>query len=225
MPSHLTPIENPAPVVMLTGDPRRAFALAGDLMEQPRMSHLARGLWGYTGTTAAGMDLTVQSTGSGGPAAAAVLGDLAGLGVRTVVRMGTCVLPGGATGAAAGSAILVERALCCDGASSALNGREAAVWPDPGLFERLSGVAPPGVVSSHDLVARFDPREPGPAEGALVRDLQTASVLTLSRKLGLAAAAVLVVSGDGAGGRLSEDEMAPGFLELGREVNRRLENS
>ncbi len=55
------------------------------------MSNHARGLWGYSGRTPAGTALTIQSTGMGGPSAALVLGDLAELGVRRAVRVGTCV--------------------------------------------------------------------------------------------------------------------------------------
>ncbi len=50
-----------------------------------------RGLWGYTGTASDGAPLTVQSSGLGGPSAAAVVGDLALLGARRLVRIGTCV--------------------------------------------------------------------------------------------------------------------------------------
>jgi uridine phosphorylase len=40
--------------------------------------------------THAGDDLTIQSTGMGGPSATVVLHDLAELGVRRAVRIGTC---------------------------------------------------------------------------------------------------------------------------------------
>ena len=48
-----------------------------------------RGLWGYTGTAADGAPLTIQATGMGGPSAAIVLEELARLGVRAAVRVGT----------------------------------------------------------------------------------------------------------------------------------------
>src|SRR5690349_11269946 len=54
------------------------------------MSNHARGLWGYTGVTDAGKELTIQSTGMGGPSASVVLSDLAELGVRRAIRIGTC---------------------------------------------------------------------------------------------------------------------------------------
>jgi len=222
MPAHLSPIETPATTTLLTGDPRRAFALAGELMEQPRMSHLERGLWGYTGTTVGGMELTVQSTGSGGPAAAAVLGDLTELGVERVVRVGTCLAE---LDPVAASAILVERAVCRDGTSLLLGDGDGTALPDPGLNRLLSGIASRGIVSSHDLVARLDPTGSGPAEGAIARDLQTAAVFALSAKLGVEAAAVLVVAGDGSGIRLDEARLSGTFLELGRNIIRRLEET
>ena len=49
-----------------------------------------RGLWGYTGAAADGEPLTIQSTGMGGPSAAIVIAELADLGARTLVRVGTC---------------------------------------------------------------------------------------------------------------------------------------
>ncbi len=66
------------------------MALAQVLTEQPKMANHARGLWGYSGITAAGRGLTVQATGMGGPSAALVLSDLAELGVERAVRVGTC---------------------------------------------------------------------------------------------------------------------------------------
>ncbi len=47
--------------------------LAQELTVQPKMSNHARGLWGYWGVREDGAELTVQSTGTGGPSAALVL--------------------------------------------------------------------------------------------------------------------------------------------------------
>ena len=65
--------------------------LANRVMVEPLMSNLSRGLWGYHGETPLGRELTVQSTGIGAPSATIVAHELAGLGVRTAVRVGTCV--------------------------------------------------------------------------------------------------------------------------------------
>src|SRR4051812_9642976 len=90
MPRRLRPPAEIHPDAILVGDPGRAMALAQVLTEQPKMADHARGLWGYSGTTAAGLGLTVQATGMGGPSAALVLSDLAELGVKRAVRVGTC---------------------------------------------------------------------------------------------------------------------------------------
>ena len=76
MPSRLRPTSSVAAEAILVGDPGRALLLAQELLEQPKMSNHARGLWGYSGQTPAGRQLTIQSTGMGGPSAAIVLGDL-----------------------------------------------------------------------------------------------------------------------------------------------------
>ena len=154
----MTPLEPPAADAILAGDSRRAFALAQALTIQPRMSHQARGLWGYTGTSPGGLDLTVQSTGVGGPSAVAVISDLAGLGVTTVIRLGTCVALDDRLGP--GDRVLVERALAADGAGRALAAADSGpgpvtTEPAPELFRSLSGLAAPATVSSHDLVARL----------------------------------------------------------------------
>src|SRR4051812_19148664 len=135
MPHHLRPSTPYAEDALLPGDPGRALALAQQLLTEPRMSNHARGLWGYTGETAAGHALSIQSTGMGGPSAAIVLQELAELGVRRAIRVGTC-------GALEpdlrhGDLIVAGDALAEDGASRALGASEAAE-ADPDLTGRLA---------------------------------------------------------------------------------------
>ena len=220
MPLRLSPIIDPAPDAILAGDPRRAFALAQAVTVQPEMSHLARGLWGYTGETGDGRRLTVQSTGIGGPAAATVVAGLAGLGVRRVVRLGTCVATGPmpATGKSAGTgeAFLVTQAVAGDGASAAITGG-AEAGPDPALTAALGSVAPPGRVFSHDLPPHLAPG-PYDADPAPLRDLQTAATFSIAAKFGISAAAILVVAETAAGERLTEPELEEVFVPLARSV-------
>src|SRR4051795_3535675 len=93
MPSRLRPSSSYTADAVLVGDPGRALLLAQELLEEPKMCNHARGLWGYSGRLPSGGELTVQSTGMGGPSAALVLTDLAELGVRRVVRVGSCAAP------------------------------------------------------------------------------------------------------------------------------------
>ncbi len=216
MPAHLTPLSDPTRDALVTGDPRRAFALAQALTVQPKMSHQARGLWGYTGETESGLGLTVQSTGSGGPGAIAVLGDLAGLGVVRLVRLGTCI--GSRAEHSRGDALLVETAIGTDGAAVRLAAVGDDAIPDPGLLDRLTGIARKTTVSSHDFVSRLDPDGPAPADGATARDLQTAATLAFCRRVGVRAAAVLVVAGNETGDALAESDLERIFIDVGLKI-------
>ena len=57
MPARLRPTAPIAADAILVGDPGRALMLAQELLQQPKMSNHARGLWGYTGVTANGDEL------------------------------------------------------------------------------------------------------------------------------------------------------------------------
>jgi uridine phosphorylase len=203
MPARLRPTAPIAADAVLVGDPGRALALAQELLESPKMSNHARGLWGYSGRTPAGRELTVQSTGMGGPSAALVLGDLAELGVRRAVRVGTCtgLLPD----LAPGELLLVEEAHAWSGPGG---GAGEEIAPDPELTEALrrrlgGGGGRAGSVASLDTLHR---EHPDPAAlRADAADMQTAALLRRGRDLGVAVAAVLVVT-ETADGRQLDDE-------------------
>jgi uridine phosphorylase len=194
MPARLRPTAPIAADAVLVGDPGRALLLAQELLDQPKMSNHSRGLWGYSGRSARGGRLTIQATGMGGPSAALVLAELAGLGVRRAVRIGTCL----GREAAPGELLLVERALA-EGGSAASFGLAVgeSVAPDPALTaalrEELGARARPATVASFDLVPA--PGDPLPA-GADAADLQTVAVLARARALEVAAAAVLITETD-----------------------------
>jgi uridine phosphorylase len=117
VPAHLRPTAAIATDAVLVGDPGRALLLAQELLEEPKMSNHARGLWGYSGQTPGGAALTIQATGIGGPSAALVLGDLAELGVRRVVRVGTCA---GSSDCELGELLLVSGAVAAGGSITSL---------------------------------------------------------------------------------------------------------
>src|SRR5262245_63484841 len=163
MPYHLRPSTPYAEDALLPGDPGRALALAQQLLTEPRMSNHARGLWGYSGETPGRRPLSIQSTGMGGPSAAIVLQELAELGVRRAIRVGTC----GALDPdlAQGDLVVAGEALAEDGASQAL-GAEGLARPDEELTGALAGAtgADPVRVVSTDLF--YDGEGPGEADSA-----------------------------------------------------------
>lgn len=192
MPRRLRPTAEIHPDAILVGDPGRAMALAQVLTEQPKMANHARGLWGYSGTTAEGRGLTVQSTGMGGPSAALVLADLAELGVRRAVRVGTCAAiepsfrPGDLVWVRAARPWSADRP-----------GAGSPVHPDETLAEDLRTAL--GEEAKAGRVASVDFLHPSPdpahaiPEGD-VADMQTAALFAAGPKGGIALAAVLVVT-------------------------------
>ena len=197
MPARLKPTGPIAAAAILVGDPGRALMLAQELLQQPKMSNHARGLWGYSGQTKAGNELTIQSTGMGGPSAAVVLADLAELGVRRAIRIGTCV-------ALDEDSTLGEMMIVREAHHLGEPGRVGT--PDPELraaLERHLGASAREVtVASLDTLHR-PWLERRPAQGE-VADMQTATLLDRGSELCLQLGAVLVVS-EGADRRQLDD--------------------
>ncbi len=223
MPARLRPTAPMAPDAILAGDPGRALLLAQELLEKPKMSNHARGLWGYTGRTPAGDELTIQATGMGGPSATIVLTDLAELGVRRVVRVGTCTAFG--VEAQPGELLLIEAARATAG-SAASFGLAAGdtVSPDQPLSERLRVEL--GDEAREATVASLDTMPAGAAEagGAAAADMQTLAVLARAEALEIAAAAVLVVSEAEGRERLDDEEMGLAAVRAGKAAAKALSN-
>lgn len=190
MPARLRPSAPLAADAILVGDPGRALLLAQELLVEPKMSNHARGLWGYTGPTPAGEKLTIQATGMGGPSAALVLADLAELGVKRAVRIGTCVAAGGQ--AEPGELLLPTKAVAAGG-SAASFGLEAseAVEPDADLIGRLREQ-----LDAREIAVASMDTMPSATEipaGTIAADMQTVAIFARARELKIAAAAILIV--------------------------------
>ncbi len=224
---HLRPTAPLAERVLLPGDPGRALLLAQSLLVEPKMFNHHRGLWGYTGGAPDGAPLTIQSTGMGGPSAAIVLEELADLGVRAAVRVGTC----GALDRALrlGDLVLAAEAIAADGTSRAL-GSGDRVSADPALTEALAaayeeqraGRAPPrGAVVSTDLFYERDAdRNSGWArDGALAVEMECAALFAVAERRGLRAGGVLAVSDcfgeDGSRERIDDDALVAASEAMG----------
>jgi uridine phosphorylase len=204
MPRRLRPTAEIHPDAILVGDPGRAMALAQVLTEQPKMANHARGLWGYSGSTEDGRGLTVQSTGMGGPSASLVLADLAELGVTRAVRVGTCA--GVEPTFRPGDLVWVRsaRPWSADRAGSPARPEEALAEQ---LRAALGEEAKAGRVASVDFLHP----SPDPAHAIPdgdVADMQTAALFTAGEKLGVAVAAVLVVTDAADAEELGDDVLA-----------------
>jgi 5'-methylthioadenosine phosphorylase/purine-nucleoside phosphorylase len=78
-----------ADAVLLPGDPLRAQHIARTFFDDPVQVNSERGMLGFTGTFE-GKRISVQTSGMGCPSAAIVIEELVQLGVKRIVRVGTC---------------------------------------------------------------------------------------------------------------------------------------
>jgi uridine phosphorylase len=213
MNTYLRPTAPIAADALLPSDPGVAMRLAQALTESPLMANHHHGLWGYSGRTADGRELTIQSTGIGGPSAVAVLGELAAHGVRRAIRLGTATA---LDPSLAGRVVVAGSALAGDGASRA-HGAGARVSADAALTAALSAAtgSSAAIVASSDLAVA-----PGSAQadalreaGATAADLETAALLAAGPAAGVAlGAAIVACSPQGPEG----ESLEAALIELGR---------
>ncbi len=194
------------------------MALAQDLLVAPKMANHHRGLWGYHGERKDdGRELTIQSTGMGGPSAAIVLTELAQLGVRRAIRVGTCAALSG--NLEAGELAVVTGALATDGTSRSL-GATGHAEPAPGLTDALTESLPAAQairVATTDLFYRPDGTPQAAAlDGAAAFEMEAAPLFILGRQLGVEVACVLTVVADADGDRIGESRFQEAELEMGR---------
>lgn len=204
MPARLRPTAEIAADAILVGDPGRALMLAQELLEQPKMSNHARGLWGYTGVTPAGDELTIQSTGMGGPSAAVVVADLAELGLKRAIRIGTCTSLGDLE---PGDLLIVTEAQASRGSFRTVSDRKEP-RPDGGLTRAVCEVMPDahrGPVVSLDTLYR--PERDLPSVLFDAADMQTAGLLASAAEHDVAAAALLIVSEKSGSGQLRDEDL------------------
>lgn len=186
----LVPTAPIATRAILPDDPGVAFAASTALLQDGRlMANHHPGLWGYWGSGSDGRGpLTIQSTGVGAGSASLVLAELAALGVRSAVRIGTARARD--AGTAAGTAVAVPEAVS----------GELRATLDPELTDRLATIA-----DARSPVASIDPLV-GPQDAALW-DLETAALAAVAERAGVRLGALLVVSASG-GRTLGHDELA-----------------
>jgi 5'-methylthioadenosine phosphorylase/purine-nucleoside phosphorylase len=78
-----------AEACLVPGDPLRAKYVAATFLDGAEQKNWERGMLGYTGTFK-GRPVSVQATGMGCPSAAIVVEELVQLGVKRILRIGTC---------------------------------------------------------------------------------------------------------------------------------------
>ncbi len=210
-----------APVVLLPGDPGRAQRVA-EQFDDVQCYNEFRGLLGYSGTYH-GMRVSVQTTGMGAPSAAIVVEELAMLGAKTVIRIGTC---GGAGADVHPSDLVIATAACpLDGTTRQYLGGDA--YAPAASFEVVRALVDAaqladvrrhvGLIATEDALYSVTSgwSETWAARGVLAQEMEASAVFTVAALRGLQAGCVLVASNSaGQHERLSDDELLPAIDKM-----------
>lgn len=199
------------PRVLLCGDPARAERIArswdrGEPVAHHREFRSFRGRLGD-------VEVGCVSTGIGGPAMSIVVEELARVGVRTMIRVGSC--GGLQRGIRRGDLVITKASLRLDGASLAYAPPGYPASADPEVYLALVGAARRQKVRFHTGVTAcvdafyvaqdrpgFQGFLPGRREtdlesikalGAVNVEMESATLLTLSNLYGLRAGVVCAV--------------------------------
>ncbi|MEZ4317757.1 MAG: nucleoside phosphorylase [Myxococcota bacterium] len=102
-------------VAILCGDPDRASRVAHEHLGFEKVLSTNRGLNSYVGRTPGGRRVVSATSGMGAPSASIVVNELAQVGIRHILRVGTCgsIQPH----VPAGSVVISRGALCRQGAA------------------------------------------------------------------------------------------------------------
>jgi DeoD family purine-nucleoside phosphorylase len=213
-----------AEAVLLPGDPLRAKYIAETFMDDPRQVNGERGMLGYTGTFN-GSPVSVQSTGMGCPTAGIVVEELAQLGAKRLLRIGTC--GGLQPDLALGDLIIAMSAVPQDSTATHYVGGEAhaptAAWElvhsAAHAAKELGKSVRVGPIVSSDVF--YDP-DSGRAErwskrGILAVEMEAAVIFTVGALRGLQAGCLLTVSDiivEGEFKRISDEELRKAVDEM-----------
>ena len=206
-----------AEACLLPGDPLRAKYIAETYLDDVEQKNSERGLLGYTGTFE-GKRVSVQGTGMGCPGATIVFEELIQLGVKKLLRVGTC---GGLQAHhKLGDMIVAISAVPADSTAMHLVGNEphcpTASWE---LIHGAVHVAKEigqemhvGPIVSSDLFYNPDEGqyERWSKRGVLAVEMEAAALFTVGALKGVQAGCLLIVSDiivEGEFKRVTDDEM------------------
>ncbi len=218
MPIHVR--ANPgdyAEACLLPGDPLRAEYIAKTFLEDVVQRNSERGMLGYTGTFQ-GKPVSVQSSGMGCPSAAIVIEELVQLGVKKLMRVGTC--GGLQPDLSMGDLIVALSATPADStATHYVGGEPHAPTADFGLVHEavhqarhLGKDARVGPIVSSDIFYQPDEGLAGrwSDRGILAVEMEAAILFTLGALRRIQAGCMLIVSDvvvEGEFVRITDEEM------------------
>ena len=206
-----------AEACLLPGDPLRARYIAETYLDGAVERNRERGMLGYTGEWD-GQPVSVQSTGMGCPSAAIVVEELVQLGVKRMLRVGTC--GGLQPDLALGDLIVALTAVPADATPRHYVGGEphcpTADWElVHGAVHAAKEIGQPmrvGPIVSSDVFYNPDDGQYGrwSERGILAVEMEAAMLFTIGALKGVQAGALLTVSDvvvEGEFQRISDEEL------------------
>jgi 5'-methylthioadenosine phosphorylase/purine-nucleoside phosphorylase len=205
-----------AEACLLPGDPLRAKYIAETYLDGAVQRNAERGMLGYTGTFD-GKPVTVQASGMGCPSAAIVIEELAMLGVKRIVRVGTC--GGLQPDLALGDLIVAITAVAADATARHLVGEPHTPTADWGLVhaavhaaKELGKPVRVGPIVSSDLFYNPDQGQyqRWSERGILAVEMEAAVLFTLGALRKVKTGCLLTVSDvvvEGEFVRITDEEM------------------
>lgn len=225
MPIHVR--ANPgdyAEACLLPGDPIRATYIAETFFDDIVQRNGERGMLGYSGTFN-GKPVSVQSSGMGCPSAAIVIEELVQLGVRKLMRVGTC--GGLQADMSMGDLVIALSATAADAtASHYVLGEPHAPTADFALVheavhqaKHLGKPVRVGPIVTSDIFYNPDAGIAGrwSERGILAVEMEAAVLFTLGALRKVQAGCMLIVSDvvvEGAFLRISDEEMRKAVDEM-----------
>ncbi|HEY9709084.1 MAG TPA: nucleoside phosphorylase [Oculatellaceae cyanobacterium] len=125
----------PPTIALLSGDPERACLIAQTYLQDARLLSESRGLNSYIGSLPTGRPILSATSGMGAPSLSIVVNELVQVGIRQIIRIGTC----GSIQAyvPVGSLVISRAALCRQGAANDIAPVEYPAAADPFLTVAL----------------------------------------------------------------------------------------
>ncbi len=195
---HLDPLGQYPSRGILVGDPNRAKFIADSFFKRVRKLNESRGLMAYSGFYQ-GKKYFVQTTGMGGPSIAIVIHELLKLGVKQVIKVGTCF---SISKLDLGEILLVNRVYIKDGTGLKYLARGifGCKYIDSNMIKLVKNkffFSAVGTTSSTDTF--YNPDLKSDIRFLLKKrvigiDMEMSSLYALSQKLSFKALGILVVS-------------------------------
>lgn len=131
--------EQPPTTALLCGDSKRASLIAQFYLQSGRLLSDNRGLNSYIGTLHNGQTILSATSGMGAPSLSIVVNELIQLGIRRIIRVGTC---GSIQDyVSLGSIVISSAALCRQGAANDIAPVEYPAAADPFLTVAMAKAA------------------------------------------------------------------------------------